>query len=892
FWPQFEDTDPDKDGSSHKVSWVGDVHALFMSPDGMMYEDTDQDAKLDTTADKRVVLYYSSNVNRTRGCYQALNASGVCPDDADFIETPCPVGGDGCVELLNVKFLWSANKQLRDMETRPSPKERKIFTWNDADNDGIVDDVEWFELKTNMNSTWETLNALAAETVTGPLPRGPVTRDFLTPEDWGIFVDDDGSGGNPANELIAADDYPPDPLGLDALDSMIDWLRGKDHLDEQDDAADGRIDKVLRSRMFSFSAAENAEWKLGDIIHSTPTVVSTPAEVYHYVYRDPTYKKFASKWANRRSVIYFGANDGMLHAMNGGFYNATTSQFCCSYVPDFDPTTGLANTDAGTCIEPVDGVCPGDRQLGDELWAYIPYNLQPHLKCLPNPSYRHKYYVDQKPRVFDVQIFKEEAACSSPGTAQYEKECIHPGGWGTILVGSMRFGGAPVEASTLNDLSADTRELSSAYFILDITNPEADPVLLGEMTRPTDQYVDLNYTTSTPGMVSMRGDDLIKGLISSWYLVMGSGPSELDSRNSSEGKLAVFPLDRLTGEVVNWEDGVPTNIHSNTEKSFRILDQEPGGSDDTGSPTEAGVFRVPGSAPASYISDMIQVDYDVELSAQDDLGSRYRTDAIYFGTTDGGSYAKYPDTYLDEFPDDFYYWNKGGRIFRLVTKVLDSNGQEVYSTPSMWKGAWSTPTADPSPIRMLLDAKMPIVSGPAIGFDGNSFWVYVGAGHFYSEKDKTDDGWCLDENDCHDGDDNTKISFFGIREPIKDNQSGFTGWQNPPSSITCKDAVMTWDTIGKSSFGATSPWDINGLTNQDVVHNGTPGQRGLMQTDNILVQEGTGYLACYDCSTGGNGIYTCTPQSDSVCFPGANDISEKGDIYDDSKGQYTFTNLK
>ena len=914
FWPKFEDSDPDGDGVSHKVSWVGDVHALFMSPDGKMYEDTpdpttnSSDAKLDTAVDKRVILYYSDNVGRTRGCYQDLTA-GVCPDDANYIDTPCPVGGTGCVELLDINYLWSADKQLRDMEIRTPQVERKIFTWNDANNDGIVDretqNNEWIELKSGPVSTggvdWAALNATAAKTITEPsatlpLPRGPVTRDFLSPDDWDTFVTDDGTKDDPAKELIAADGFPPDPLGLDALDSLIDWLHGHDHLDNQTTPVAGRLDKVLRSRTFSFSATENAEWKLGDIIHSTPTVVNKPAEVYHYIYRDPTYKKFAARWAKRRSVIYFGANDGMLHAVNGGFYNESTSQFCCNFEPDFDDN-GVENPDAGTCIEPVNGVCSDGRQLGDELWAYIPYNLQPHLKCLADPSYRHKYYVDQKPRIFDVQIFTEESACSSSDTAEYEKKCVHAGGWGTILVGSMGFGGAPLQADSLNGLPADTREFSSSFFILDITNPEADPVLLGEMTRPTDQYVDLNYTTSTPAMVIMRGDDsALGGLHSSWYLVMGSGPSEEDGRNVSDGKLAVFPLNRLTGEAISWTQGVADTITWNSEKSFRILDQKPGNTDDTGVVTEAGVFRVPGTAPA-YISDMISVDYDVELSAKDDLGSRYRSDAIYFGTTDGEKFAQYPPTYLAAYPDDYYYWNKGGRLFRLVTKVLGSDGQDVYSKPSEWAGQWTTPSSlDPNPVRMLVDAKMPIVAGPAVGFDGYSFWVYVGAGHFYDEKDKTDDGWCLDTDNCVDGDDNSKISFFGIREPVKDAQSDFTDW-NPsslPSGITCKDRVLTWNTISHNSSTTLTPWDINEWDNQDLVHNGKPGQRGLIQTDDILVQRGTGYLDCYDCKTGNNGMYTCSVQNEQVCFPGSDgdDTTKEGPIYDGDENQYTFSRLK
>ena len=41
--------------------------------------------------------------------------------------------------------------------------------------------------------------------------------------------------------------------------------------------------------------ATNPEWRLGDVIHSTPSLVSSPAEAYHYIYRDTSYLEFAKQ---------------------------------------------------------------------------------------------------------------------------------------------------------------------------------------------------------------------------------------------------------------------------------------------------------------------------------------------------------------------------------------------------------------------------------------------------------------------------------------------------------------------------------------------------------------------------------------------------------------------
>ena len=98
----------------------------------------------------------------------------------------------------------------------------------------------------------------------------------------------------------------------------------------------------------------------------------------------------------------------MLHAVNAGFYSESEDKFCLSPLDTNNKCP--ANDGAGAPI------------LGTELWAYVPYNLHPHLRCLTgmDEEYVHKYYVDLKPRIFDVQIF--------------EPDTDHPNGWGTILV--------------------------------------------------------------------------------------------------------------------------------------------------------------------------------------------------------------------------------------------------------------------------------------------------------------------------------------------------------------------------------------------------------------------------------------------------------------------------
>ncbi len=212
--------------------------------------------------------------------------------------------------------------------------------------------------------------------------------------------------------------------------NVIAWIRG--------DSVTG-----YRTRTYNVSGGQ---YKLGDIIHSTPTVVGAPQENYNALYSDAGYSTFYNTWKDRTQVVYIGANDGMLHA--------------------FDATTGT------------------------ELWNYIPYNLLPHLKWLTDASYPHVDYVDLKVKVSDVNF----GTTAAPN-------------WKTVLIGGMRFGGGEITDASYdvdadNDTAANLRKWRSAYFAIDITNP-AVPVPLWEW-NPGDNT--LGFTTTYPTIVKV-GDE-------------------------------------------------------------------------------------------------------------------------------------------------------------------------------------------------------------------------------------------------------------------------------------------------------------------------------------------------------------------------------------------------
>ena len=813
FWPEKNRTHAD--GTEYIVDWTGDVHALFIDTHGFMYEDTngdrrmtptedingngtldpgedlDGDTVLDTVVDRRVIVYFDETAKTSRACLDTsifTNIDGTC---------------DSSVDLSAVNFLWSAAGWLNDNSLNTvgnrstyltGAKKRYIYTWNDLNNDGIVD------VSQDAANEW--------------LP-------FVAGTDWaGLSVD--GTRGSVPKDFdvaVSADNA----ITNAEVDDIVKWIRGEDRgiVDANndgdfDDAGD--FDYPLRSRQIPSieGGSTLVTQRLADVIHSTPMTVSSPAEGFHLIYNDFSYAEFVARWKQRRHMIYYGANDGMLHAVNAGFYVEQQKRFCLSSQVDND----------GNCDEsspPTDGF----PALGQEMWAYVPYNLLPHLKCLTDVGYKHKYYVDLRPRIFDVQIFPTDDA--------------HPNGWGTILVGGMRFGGVPVDAEDLTGANSDgiddPRQFISSYFVFDITDPETSPVLLGEMTRYRDSgdlytdtdgngswsagdvlntdldgdgtydagqdldgdsivdwHADLGQSSNISTMVIMKKSGAAANTSNNqWYLILGSGPHGPDAMkgvSDQHARVAVLPLDWM----------VTTN--TTFRKALRI----PGGPPTA---TEPGGTLVLSDSSNGFTSDLITIDGDINPSRLD-----YMADAVYFGTVEGNFATKGTGE---------TYWNGGGRLYRLLTRQGDASGdlyfgrginQEI-NTPDDWT------------VNTLINAERPITAAASVGYDGYNFWVYFGTGRFFDPDDKTDD---------------TQQSFYGIKEPMMETTYDHDTDSTTPD-ITVNKFLAT-EVVSPTVHGvppASRTWP-----------DGTqiPGAKGLLKVDEIRVAQAltplTATLSCRD----------------------------------------------
>lgn len=129
-------------------------------------------------------------------------------------------------------------------------------------------------------------------------------------------------------------------------DKLIDFIRGVDTYDEN----------------VNGNTTEERAWKLGDIFHATPALVTPPIAPS----TDSSYDAFKTANHNRTTILLAGADDGMLHAFQ--------------------------------------------ERDGEELWAFIPPDilgtpaLPGTLSLLTVSGGEHPFFVDGSPIVADVQI--------------------------------------------------------------------------------------------------------------------------------------------------------------------------------------------------------------------------------------------------------------------------------------------------------------------------------------------------------------------------------------------------------------------------------------------------------------------------------------------------------
>lgn len=453
-----------------EATWLGELHAIFIDDLSQFREDSasagTQGQLDDCTTDKIVTIQYVDHGDGQK-------STDVQRYDCDTSTGLKTTASGSAVGISELQTIWSARKRLSavaDVVTQRSyganaASGRYIITAIDGDADGNV---------TGTDVTAFTDTNLITEL-----------------------------GSNFPQYLNASDTAE--------ATKIVQYVRGQEITGMRNRTLpDGNTDEV---------------WRLGDIIHSTPVTVGTPADSYHVKYGDTSYRDYYDRWQNRRQMVYVGANDGMLHAFNGGVYNDANKAF---------QESGHA--------------------LGSEMWAYVPYNLLPHLRWLTENNYPHVYYMDGPPVVFDANIF--------------DADTDHVNGWGTILVAGMRLGGAELNIDHDADNSTPDAPFRSAYIIFDVTNPETGPKLLGEIQVP-----DASFSLSRPTLVVKRSPSdegsWLNPTDNDWYLAFGSGPTDLATiQSTSTPSVYVYQLDATSSGLSSFPGSPVATLSTSVGNSF------------------------------------------------------------------------------------------------------------------------------------------------------------------------------------------------------------------------------------------------------------------------------------------------------------------------------------
>jgi type IV pilus assembly protein PilY1 len=227
-----------------------------------------------------------------------------------------------------------------------------------------------------------------------------------------------------SNQFVTANpSVTPTALGLVAGDTT-----GRD-----------KLVKFIHGQDAYSGSTTTRPWILGDVLHSGPAVVS--------------YDNGLLGGHTASSVIYAGADDGMLHA--------------------FDDTTGK------------------------ELWAYIPNDLLPTLQFLNGST--HHYYVDGSPKVYRLDNNNNGVIEATDSDGNHDK---------VIVIFGERRGGMLYHALDVTDPTDPKFYWSISPTQICIASP------LG--CTATTTYGEMGETWSTPSItkiaVSVSGTTVVKNV--------------------------------------------------------------------------------------------------------------------------------------------------------------------------------------------------------------------------------------------------------------------------------------------------------------------------------------------------------------------------------------------
>jgi type IV pilus assembly protein PilY1 len=316
----------------------------------------------------------------------------------------------------------------------------------------------------------------------------------------------------------------------------------------------------------------------GDVVNSNLTPVGQPSQLYTNT-NDPGYSAFVAGFSSspRSTVVYVGANDGMMHAYNGSLTKSTATASSGSVTGSF--------TAAG----------------GSEMFSYIPSGMylgpdgvatDAGLAALANPQFQHHYYVDSTPVVTDVDLNNTGLVHGTTGSPN----------WITLLVGGLGKGG-------------------QSYYAIDVTHPDNYVGSESNLAAAAKwEFTDgaMGYTVGPPLIV--------KTAKYGWTVIMLSGmnactvvagnPCTGVATDTSGGQSYIYLVNPSTG--LQYQTKIPA---SNT--TYPV----PAGSDQGASYASGLQDATDGGIDALYYGDLLGHLWRLDLRTTGTAGNPVMSDA-------------------------------------------------------------------------------------------------------------------------------------------------------------------------------------------------------------------------------------------------------------------------
>lgn len=272
-------------------------------------------------------------------------------------------------------------------------------------------------------------------------------------------------------------------------------LMDHDYLGSKDDLGDKRVDYIRGDQTDEGALFRVRTSVLGDIVNSDPAFVGT-SEDFGYSglagNEGEEYLAFRTKKLDRIPMLYFGANDGMLHGINA--------------------------------------------DTGEEVFSYVPDSVISSLNKLTEPSYgcygsgciSHTYFIDGPSRVADAYFDSE---------------------WHTTLVGSLGAGGKaifaidvtnPDQNNSIGSASSNIPAFSASNILWEVSttqSPKADDL--------THLQNYLGYSIGQASIVRMHNGK--------WAAILGNGYESTSNKAAlviidiETGELLTPPIDTGVG---------------------------------------------------------------------------------------------------------------------------------------------------------------------------------------------------------------------------------------------------------------------------------------------------------------------------------------------------------